>query len=386
MIKLILWVVLFFALLAVVPFVIGEKGYILIAMGDITIESTVVTAVLLLVLSFISLMLLLKLTRGSVRFSATAWHKIAFAGKRRGQRELRKGMAAYLLDDYQQAEHLLAKSAEPSGQAYLAYLTAAKAAHQQQKNANTDHYLQLAQHQDLSLKETSLESVLVHLDLLMARDELQKARKLIDDHHKHIGHDPRLLALEIELCLKEQRFEQAIEHITKAAKQKTLADKITSWQQQAFIGRFSEFSGDELDEYWRLLGRKTKNTPVILIAYCQRLAELGKTSKLEDLLLPALKKGSDEVLINAIKQLPIKQTEGFIKVLEGKLQKQPDHLLWLSTLAHLAYQGGNNSLAEKAFNSLKAKQGNLTDNEANTFARVLVAQGKHEQAARLLLA
>ena len=112
--RLIILILIFFAAVAISPLLINVKGYILIAMGDITVESTVVTAIIMLVLVFIGLLLSLKVFRGSWQLGLGTWHKIAFASRRRGLRDLKKGMTAYVLDDYSQAEHLLAKSAEPS--------------------------------------------------------------------------------------------------------------------------------------------------------------------------------------------------------------------------------------------------------------------------------
>ena len=53
--RLVVLILLFFAAVAISPLLINEKGYILIAMGDLTVESTVVTAVIMLILIFIGL-------------------------------------------------------------------------------------------------------------------------------------------------------------------------------------------------------------------------------------------------------------------------------------------------------------------------------------------
>ena len=114
--RLLLLVLLLLTLAAVAlsPILIGEKGYILIALGDLTIESTVVTATIMLTLAFIALLIALKVFRGGLHFSFAAWNKIAFASRRRALRDLNKGVAAYVLGDYKQSEHLLAKCADSS--------------------------------------------------------------------------------------------------------------------------------------------------------------------------------------------------------------------------------------------------------------------------------
>ncbi len=391
MIRIILFIILFLATVAVVPYLIGEKGYILIAMGDFTVESSVVTASIMLVLLFIALMFGLRVMRGGIDLSLGVWNKIAFASRRRGQRELNKGVAAYLLGDYKQAEHLLAKSAEPSQQPQIAYLMAANAAQAQGLSANTDHYLQLAAHQKHSIKDIGLESILVQLRLLIDRQELSKARTLLDEHHRHIGHDFRLLSLEIDLCLAEQRFEQAIVQLEQARKQKNISnEQVEQWESLAFRGRFNEVivehSNGELLNYWQSLPRKVKQREAVLLAYCHVLAEQSIVEPLNKLLLPAIKKGTNGKLISALKSLPITHPEEFITAIEKHLHKNPDDTAWLSNLGHFSYQGKNFILAEKAFRTLQQKLTHpMAESDVRTFAKTLLKQGCHEEAASILL-
>ena len=141
--KLLLLMLLFLTVIAISPILIGEKGYILIAMGDLTVESTVVTATIMLTLVFIALLMVLKFFRGGLNFSFAAWNKIAFANRRKALRDLNKGIAAYVLGDYKQAEHLLAKSAEASSLEHIAFLVAADASQKRALKPNPVHYLEL---------------------------------------------------------------------------------------------------------------------------------------------------------------------------------------------------------------------------------------------------
>ncbi|WP_286263557.1 heme biosynthesis HemY N-terminal domain-containing protein [Thalassotalea atypica] len=391
MIKLIVFVLLFFAAVASVPFLIGEKGYILIAMGDITIESSVVTAIIMLTLVFIGLMIVIKIMRGGFKLSLGAWNKIVFASRRRGQRDLNKGIAAFLLGDYQQAEHLLAKSAEPSQQQKIAYLMAASAAQKQDLGTNTDHYLQLVAHQEQELKDVGLENILVQIKILLSREEFNKARELIDEHHRHIGHDARLLALEIDLCLIEKRFEKAIEWLNKARKEKSIDnDKVIQWEKAAFTGHLNLLitatDRDALFSYWQKLPRKLKQNHTVLLAYCQVLAEHKIIEPLEKLILPVVKKGADTSLINGIKALPLSSCDDLIIAVEKHLHKNPEEQHWLSCLGHFAYAGQKLTLAEKAFNTLYQKSTTkLCEQDIKVYAKTLLSLEKHEQAAKLLL-
>ncbi|REL37178.1 heme biosynthesis HemY N-terminal domain-containing protein [Thalassotalea euphylliae] len=390
MIKLILTTLFVLAAIAVSPLLIGEKGYILIAMGDLTIESTVVTATFFLVVLFIILLFTLKVLKGGVKLSTGTWHKFAFANKRRSERDYRKGIAEYLLGNHQQAEKLLASSADKSHSPLTAYLVAAKAAHQQNDNVNAERYLQLADHQGQNVKEHGIESILVQVDILMANKQWQKAREMLDNYHTHIGHDHRLLAHEITLSIAEQRFEHAIDFIAKAKKQKAItSEQISGWQQAAYLGQFEQLVHDKsaqtLEQYWQGLARKLKQDNDIIAAYCQVLAKHQLTEQLNPLLLPVIKKGKNTDLINQLKTIELAAPSEVIKVTQQHLQKDQHNHFWLSCLGHFALSDKQWPLAERAFHSIASSAEPLTPLDAKGYARALSEQGKYQQAAELLI-
>jgi HemY protein len=389
--RIILFILLFFSAVAISPLLINEKGYILIAMGDLTIESTVVTATIMLILTFIALVLSLKLVKGSLRFSLAGWNKIAFASKRRGMKDLNRGIAAFIFEDHQQAEHLLVKAAEPSQFERISYLMAAAAASKQALRSNTNHYLSLLAQQENSVKSVGLETTLVTIKLLILQEDYEQARALIDEHHKHIGHDARLLSLEIELSLLEQRFDYVVEQLVAARKQKTInSEKIALWEATAFSGVFNEKitkeSQEALAQYWQNLSRKLKQNEAILLAYCHVLAKHKITAPLTKILLPAFKKGGDDAFIKSTRTLPLSSVDELISATQKHLHKSPHSAKWLSALAHLSTNSQQWLMAEKAFNSLVHLEGEQYDKlDLQVFATVLAQQGEHQKANEVLL-
>jgi len=388
--RLLLLLILFLAVVVVTPILIGEKGYILIAIGDFAIESTAITAIITLALIFFALALTIKFFRGGLNFSFAAWNKIAFASRRRAHRDFNKGIAAYVLGDYKQAEHLLAKSAEASSFDHIAYLVAADAAQKQALKPNTDHYLALLEQTTSTVKDAGLDAVLIKIKLLIGQKNYPQARAVIDQHHKYIGHDARLLSLEIELSLIEQRFDYAIKQLSSAQKQKSIStETITRWQQQAFYGAFNsqikQHDNNALLEYWQQLPKKVKQSETVVLAYCQVLAENQVNEPLVKLLLPVIKKGAAIKLLKALRTLPITHDNSLMAATQKKLHSEPHNALWLSLVAHFATASQQWPLAEKAFNSLlnlEEKQYDKVDLLA--FSQVLEHQGQLEKANQVL--
>ena len=388
--RLLLLLLLIFAAVALSPMLIDEKGYILIAMGDLTLESTVVTASIMLMLTFMALLITLKVFRGSLNFSFATWNKIAFAGRRRALRNLNKGIAAYVLGDYQQSEHLLAKSAEASSLEHIAYLVAADAAQKQALKPNTEHYLALLEKSTDTLKEAGLEAILIKIKLLIGQQNYQLAREVIDQHHKHIGHDARLLSLEIDLSLIEQRFDYVVKQLNSAKKQKTItSETIAKWQQAAFYGAFNnqikQHDNNALMQYWQQLAKKVKQDEVVVLAYCRVLAENNVNEPLAKVLLPVVKKGADSKLLKLIRSLPITQANELVAAAQKHLHNDPHNALWLSLVAHFAVFSQQWPLAEKAFNTLVNLEGSQYDKiDLLAFALVLEQQSEYEKANQVL--
>ena len=393
MIRFIVITALFFTALALSPLLIDEKGYILIAMGETIIELTVLSAAILFMIFAISAFIIFKILRGGFKISFKAWHTIAFANRRRGIADFNKGLAAYMLEDYQNAEQLFAKSAEPAKRQQSAYLLAAAASAKQKINENTNHYLALLEQETAKLKEPDLASVIVKVKLLLNQehsDAYKKARTLIDENHKQIGHDTRLLALEIDLCLIENRFETAVIYLNTARKEKSIHDKIVhAWEAKAYYGAFNDIIRQQdqasLQAYWKALKGKVKQREAVLFAYCHVLAEQNITEPLTKLITPMLKKQPNARFLQQLRSLPIKQSEPLIAIVQKHLHGDNQNAQWLSCLGHLAIMSEQWSMAERAFGSLIKLEANqqkkqYDKEDLQALAKALTEEGQHQAA------
>ncbi|WP_448549495.1 heme biosynthesis HemY N-terminal domain-containing protein [Thalassotalea fusca] len=389
--RLVLLFIIFLIAVAVAPLLINEKGYVLIAMGNTTVESTVVTAIIGLIVLFLGLLISLRIIGGGMRFGKGTWHKVVFAGRRKAQRDFNKGVAAYVLNDYKQAEHLLVKAAGHQELSQASYLLAASACNQLALPENIKHYLSELALETTEKKALSIDTIVVAITLYFQQQDYIAARKLLDDYHKHIGHDARLLRLEIALSLKENRYLHAVEMLNLARKNKEIADQqITVWEKDAFYGAFTqqlkEHDSKQLHQYWNNLARKIKQRDEVAYAYMLVLAENNLSSELEDLIAPLLKKDTEDGLLKRLRHLPISHTNKLLPLVQKHLQKQPQSAKWLSFLAHLAYNSQQWDMAEKAFNSLmKLPEQAYDEADICAFAQVLTQLNKHEHANQIWL-
>lgn len=389
MLKLLLLLLVFLIFISAAPLLIDEPGYISIAIHGMIYELTLYTAIFWILFVFLIAALLFVILRGGVSFSLGAWKKVAFAGQRRGVKDFDKGVAAYILEDYVQAEHLLAKSSEPSKRERIGYLLASSAASKQDLRSNAKHYLGLLDGIGNTVKAGNVESVIVTIKLLITHEEYNKARLMIDEHHKFVGHDARLLRLEIDLCIIEKRFLAAVKNIDLARKQKTISDEtIVDWEEKAFYGAFkqllTEQSEEELTNYWNSLSSKVKQREAVVMAYCNVLAEESIVKPLNKILLPAIKKGANIEFLKAIRSLPLEAPEELINVAQKHVNKNSESPIWLSCLAHLSVANKQWEVAEKSFNSLvELPEKHYDDVDLIAFARTLEQLSQHEKATQV---
>ena len=393
MIRFIVIIALFFAVLALSPLLLDDPGYILISVRNTVFELTVYAAFFWITAILIILFFSYKIARGGFNISFKAWHSVAFASRRRGIANFNKGLAAYMLEDYQGAEQLFAKSAEPAKRQQSAYLLAAAASAKQQLDVNTNHYLALLAQETAKSTEPDLASVIVKVKLLMnqkRKEAYEKARALIDENHKQIGHDARLLALEIDLCLIEKRFERAVDYLHAARKEKTINDEtVQAWEAKAYYGVFNNIIRQQdqasLQAYWNALKGKIKQREAVLFAYCHVLAEQNITEPLTKLITPILKKQPNARFLKQLRSLPIKQSEPLIAIVQKHLHGDNKNAQWLSCLGHLAVMSEQWSMAERAFRSLIKLDANqqkiqYDKEDLQAFAKALTEEGQHQAA------
>mgnify|MGYP006087684465 CR=1 FL=1 len=393
MIRFIVIIALFFAVLALSPLLLDDPGYILVSVSDNIYELTVYAAFFWILATLTILFFSYKIARSGFKISFKAWHTVAFASRRRGIANFNKGLAAYMLEDYQGAEQLFAKSAEPAKRQQSAYLLAAAASAKQQLDANTNHYLALLAQETAKSTEPDLASVIVKVKLLMNQKRkaaYEKARALIDENHKQIGHDARLLALEIDLCLIEKRFERAVDYLHAARKEKTINDEtVQAWEAKAYYGVFNNIIRQQdqasLQAYWQALKGKIKQREAVLFAYCHVLAEQNITEPLTKLITPILKKQPNARFLQQLRSLPIKQSEPLIAIVQKHLHGDNKNAQWLSCLGHLAVMSEQWSMAEKAFRSLIKLEANQQEiqydkEDLQAFAKALTEEGQHQAA------
>lgn len=337
MIRIIILVAVMVAGLIFGPQASGNKGYVLIALGNYTIESSVTSAVILAVL-FYGALLIVEWLLGRVfglRRKTLGWY-----GSRRRRKANQQTVAATLAmaeGHYSQAEKLMIKGASNSDTPLLNYLSAAKAAQARGDDARRDQYLQKAQEEN---PKAELALTLTQTQLQIEQGQYDTALAMLESVYALNPRHPMVLDQLRQVHLARQDWSALCDLIPALHK----VGKLTPKQeeellQQAWSGRLQQAAGslETLKAVWQDLPRKLRLEPELLACYGDLLRQLGADGEAATLWQEALRKQPMPQLLARLPKLKLDSYQPLLALLQ-KQQGQPEVDTALAQLYLLAGQ------------------------------------------------
>ncbi|MBS4688002.1 heme biosynthesis protein HemY [Aeromonas sobria] len=337
MIRIIILVAVMVAGLIFGPQASGNKGYVLIALGNYTIESSVTSAVILAVL-FYGALLLIEWLLGRVfglRRKTQGWY-----GSRRRRKANQQTVAATLAmaeGHYSQAEKLMIKGASNSDTPLLNYLSAAKAAQARGDDARRDQYLQKAQEEN---PKAELALTLTQTQLQIEQGQYDIALAMLESVYALNPRHPMVLDQLRQVHLARQDWSALCDLIPALHK----VGKLTPKQeedllQQAWSGRLQQAASslETLKAVWQDLPRKLRLEPDLLACYGDLLRQLGADNEAATLWQEALRKQPVPQLLARLPKLKLDNYQPLLALLQ-KQQGQPNVDTALAQLYLLAGQ------------------------------------------------
>ena len=337
MIRIIILVAVMIAGLIFGPQASGNKGYVLIALGNYTIESSVTSAVILAVL-FYGALLIVEWLLGRVfglRRKTLGWY-----GSRRRRKANQQTVAATLAmaeGHYSQAEKLMIKGASNSDTPLLNYLSAAKAAQARGDDVRRDQYLQKAQEEN---PKAELALTLTQTQLQIEQGQYDTALAMLESVYALNPRHPMVLDQLRQVHLARQDWSALCDLIPTLHK----VGKLTPKQeedllQQAWSGRLQQAAGslETLKAVWQDLPRKLRLEPELLACYGDLLRQLGADGEAATLWQEALRKQPMPQLLARLPKLKLDSYQPLLTLLQ-KQQGQPEVDTALAQLYLLAGQ------------------------------------------------
>ena len=281
------------------PLVAGNKGYVLIALGEYTIEMSVVSAALFGVLLYVLLLLVENLLGRLFSLHSRTRMWLHHRRRRQGQQQTLAGALALAEGRFEQAEALMLKGAGESEQPLLNYISAAEAAEAQGESERRDRYLQQAEEEHPNAR---LALGLIRARSQLRRNELIAAEQTLLTLQADYPQHRTVLTLLKECLLSRSQWSSLLSLLPQLQKLKLItAAEFSALQKQIYPALFAE-KGNTLGKegvlaLWCELPKSLRHEPELLDALIQQLITMGAEADAEELLLESLRKHFQPALL-----------------------------------------------------------------------------------------
>ncbi|MGF1701057.1 tetratricopeptide repeat protein [Photobacterium makurazakiensis] len=362
MIKLLLLVAALIAGIVAGPMLAGNQGYVLISVANQTLEMSLTTLILFIVVLFGAFFLLETILKRlfSLGSSTRGW----FSGRktRKARLQTSAGLMKVIEGDWRQAEKLVVKSVKHSDTPLLNYLAAAEAAQGQGDASQRDEYLKQA----ADIDSQSLAVALTRAKLQFRQQQYEQAMATLQEIKPDHSRNPVLLSLLKECYLKLEDWKPLLALLPQLEKAGVLqTEDIAVLEVQAECGimkHLAKQGGSEgLMGHWNSLSRKAKLRPELVACFVTLMSEHNADSEAYSVLRDTLKKNNDNSLIELVPTLKLADYHPAIVRLQDLLRYDSSNPSTHSALGQLFIHEEKWEEAKQHFEKAIALNPNVAD-------------------------
>lgn len=344
MIRVILLLVILVVGLIAGPNLVGEKGYVLIALKNTTIEMSVISLGVMVFFSVIGFLFIEWFIKRTVGVLTGSRDWLGSWGSRRRQKHFNKGMQAIAEGDFVVARKALLKirNAEFNGLNLLALADA------EAKLGNTQ--AALGYWDEAALNEGSaLAANLTKARYKISQGEGNEALEIIESLSNAQKAKANVIEVWAEALAAADEWHTLRERL--GGWKKALGPRYQHWMDLAAEGDFALIAnnegGVELIQEWQKLPRSQRKSPTQQKAFIEQLIAQGMHTEAEKALVDSQKAGPQSELVALFKQLQLTEPKASIKLLDKWLKRDGDNVELHSTLAHLLHNAGDDERAQQ---------------------------------------
>lgn len=326
----------------------GQQGYVLISIADKTIEMSVTTLVIFLVIALAILFVAETVLKKLLRSSSATWHWFTIRKVKRSRQDTNEGIIKLLEGQWKLAEKKVTRRASHHDMPLLCYLMASEAALEMGDKGKRDRYLELARKQDNS----SLAVALTLAKQQVKQGEFKLAYETLSKLHASHPTNPLLLSLLKKVHTELKQWQALLDIAPQLTKAKVISAKEQQeLEAQAQSGLLCDLAAtsnkEQLIQYWDKLNRKLKNDPILIVQMTKLLIEKHADSEAFTIAKEALKKQTINELLVLLPNIKLEDTHPVRQLLESILKKDENLVDAHSALARLDMQNEQWSEAQK---------------------------------------
>lgn len=361
MIKILLLVLALIAGLVVGPDLAGSQGYVLISVANQTIEMSVSTLFILVVVAFGALFLLEFILRKLFSLSSSTRGWFTERKLHKARQLTHQGMLKLLEGDWKQAEKFALKGANYSDEPMLNYVVAAEAAQHRGDVESRDHYLQQA----TDLDRDNLAIALTRAKLQYRQGQYEEALASLQGLAEQHPRNDVLLTLLKDTYIQLQDWQALLRLLPHLKRNKTLTDEQTNELEikaecGVMVYLAAQKGSEGLLAHWNSLPRAARHQVPLITCLVEQLIAHQADTEAYAVLREQLKKHADESLIGLVPKLALTDYQPAIGKL-NELAKADDSAAAHSALGQLYFRQEQWPQAREHFEKAISLKPNVSD-------------------------
>ena len=365
----------------------ADSGYVLIALGNTSVEMSFWLALMLLLGGLGLIWLVLRLFRGSIRAGQAVTERLFSGTSARAQRRTASGLVSFIEGNWKQAQRKLLRAAPKSGTPLINYLAAARCAFEQGDNHTALELLHKAE-QSSTNSELAVALTQARMQLMSRRYEqclatLERVKRKAPQH-------PVVLDLlrQVYIALHDwESLKQLMPSLRAYGNQNEAAlEALSSQLHRALLeqagqrvrGLGPERAREALASTWKDIPSAVRKQPDVALLYAQQLVDSDLHIDAEALVRKTLEKHWSPELVRLYGLIRASDAGQQLITAEGWLKKRPADALLMLTLGRLSLR---NQLWGKARDYF---QSSLTLHKhpetCAELARLLAHMGEHKKS------
>jgi len=323
----------------IITLIESEPGYILIAVGGYTIESSVWFATILLILGLIFSSVVLNLIRQIIFSHGRVRVWLDFRGSKRSAQLMNDGIINWIEGNWEKSRNFFLKSAKHSESPLLNYLMAARASHKLAENEQVFEYLQAAEKCD-GKAEVAIE--LTQAEMRLETEQYEQALATLVRARRNAECHPYVLELLCKAYLGVKDWNSLLKLLDEVKKYKIFPPKkLDNLERRIYLGVLqlrleSDDPVKELSTRWQKLPTGIRSEIPLVRNYIILLMNNSAYARAEDLLFSSLKKNWDTSLVRLIPFIEGGDFKRRFKILKDWLREKKNDADLLFCLGKLA--------------------------------------------------
>lgn len=339
--------------------ILKDPGYLLLAYGSYTLETSIIIAVIAIALFTVVAIILASFIGKLFGLKSGVSEWVSARSAKLARQKTTLGLIELAEGHWEKACKLLSESAEENDHPLINYLNAARAADELGELDARDEYLRKA-----SVTKTGNPSFAVGLtqaqlqykckDWERCLATLQRLKKKSPKH----GYVMKMLLQVFEETEEWEKLSQLIPEIRKSKDNPYSKDELDTIEKDCFkswlksiLKRKSVDSAqsESLDVIWHQIPIRLRKNIELVHTHVNCLAAVGESKRARDLIEKTVVKEWSDELVHLYGMLPVEPTGRTMKVVEGWLAKNPKNAQVLLTAGRISLRCHRWDVAQEYF-------------------------------------